>query len=70
MKQKLRLLESEIQKHVNQTESIPGYVIVSPEDFKDLTGITPNIENPTEIITKFGKIYIESRKEVKRPIII
>jgi hypothetical protein len=63
-------LESEIQKHVNQTESIPGYVIVSPKDFKDLTGITPDIENPSEIMTKFGLLYIESKQDVERPIII
>lgn len=70
MKKALNLLESEIQKHINQTESIPGYIIVSPTDYKELTGLSNITENPTILTTKYGKMYLESKKGTERPIII
>lgn len=70
MKKALSRLESEIQKHINQTESIPGYVIVSPEDYKEILGCNTIGENPAQIATKYGKMYLESKKGTERPIII
>ena len=63
-------LETEIGKHFFQTKDLPGYVIVSPEDFLNLTGKTRIVDNPVVIDTKYGEIYLESKIGVQRAIII